>query len=145
MTVRQQIVNAVIARLQTITVADGYSADLGSNVFEWPALNISPNKMPAAIVTDPGGQIEDAGVSGRLDHTLPLEVGLITRGASGVADIRALIGDVLGAVGSDPQWSTLAVDTTCTGVTIDVEEHEHLFAGAQIDLEIKYRTAQWAI
>ncbi len=145
MTVRQQIITAVIARLQTITVANGYSADLGSDVFEWPGLPISPNKLPGAIVTDPGGQIEDAGVSGRLDHTLPIEVDLLTRGATAVTAIRALIGDVLAAVGTDPQWSALAVDTRCTGVTIAVEEHEHLFAGAQINLEIKYRTAQWAI
>ncbi len=145
MTTRQQIINAVIARLQTIAIANGYSADLADNVHEWPALNVSLDKMPAAIVTDPGGQIDDAGVIGRTDHSLQVEIELIAKGATAVADIRALVGDVLTAVGTDPEWSGLAVDTTATGVQIAVEEHKHLFAGAQIDLEILYRTETWGI
>jgi hypothetical protein len=145
MTLRQQIVTAVITRLKTITVAGGYSATLTNNVFEWPALNLSASQLPAAIVTDPGGQIEDAGVSGRLDHTLQLEVELLAKGATAPAVVRELVGDVLRAIGTDPQWSTLAVDTTATGVQFAVEEHECLFAGAQLNLSIMYRTAPWAI
>lgn len=143
MTIRQQIMSAVIARLQTITPDNGYGFDLSANVEEWPATNLGPNKVPAAIVSDPGGGMQDAGVSGRLDHQMEIEIELIVKGTPSI--VRALAGDVLQAIGTDPTWSGLAVDTTATGVQIAVEQHQHLFSGAQIDLTVMYRTIKWSL
>jgi len=143
MTIRQQIVDAVLTRLRTITAANGYGFDLSGTVDEWPGTKISPNKLPAAIVSDPDGGIDDAGVSGRLDHKMAIEIELIVKGTPSI--VRALVGDVFKAIGTDPTWSGLAVDTTATGVQLAVEQHEHLFSGAQINLSVAYRSAQWAI
>lgn len=141
MTTRQQIINAVIARLQTITTGNGYSADLGSNIFEWPALNISKNKLPAAIVSDPVDQYKEYWSSNHVDRDLRVEIELIAKGTPDIA--RELAGDVLRAIGTDYTFGGLAMETEPVSIELDVKEEEYLFSGASIALTVKYRTEVW--
>lgn len=143
MSVRQQIIDAVKTRLQDITPAAGFAFDLSDGVDEWPGGNISPNRLPCACVSDPADKPLNYLSPDHVDHEMTVEITTIVR--STPAASRALVAEVLRAVGTDPTWGGLAIDTNPTGVEWHVEQREHLFCGALITLTVKYRTQLWSL
>ena len=49
---RQQIVDALAARLATITKVGGYQTDAGANVFVWRKYQLMPAECPALLLQD---------------------------------------------------------------------------------------------
>ena len=70
--IRQSIVESIIARLQTITVANGYETNLGSNVFDWKLSAVQEGSLPCVALRDTNETIERRG--GNHLHTLSNEL-----------------------------------------------------------------------
>jgi len=58
MSVRQQIIDAVRARLATIRIANGYNSEIGANVLEWQTTPIPVESLPAVCMRDTETEIE---------------------------------------------------------------------------------------
>ena len=137
--IRQLIINAVDARLKTITTANGYNHDLGFNVFEWRDTAISDAELPALIYRDISCETTYFETH---RHKLHMEVELIIKDISAGA-VRKMISDVLKAIGTDVQWSLLAINTHPEGDEMMIKQSEKVIGGAIVRFAIEFRTVEW--
>lgn len=145
MTVRQQIVDAIVARFQSILIANGYSADIGNKVHEWKTVDLDPVKLPALLLRDTTDTMPTEGIGDRRHHELAIETRLVFSGKTSAADARQMIGDVAKALGIDPTWGGLAYQTLLNSADIDMEHYDRLFCVAQVDFTVLYRTKLWTL
>lgn len=142
---RQKIVEAVTARLQTITTANGYQTNLGSKVFVWRLTPFQDSETPALNLFDRIDTIQKQ-TAGIWHHSLAFEIHIVTSaGTAPLETIRdQLIADVQKAIGVDRYWTVsgtrLAHDTDITSVEIGAAHGEKLEAQAKVLLSIEYRT-----
>ena len=92
----------------------------------------------------PGSGAEQAGVSGRWDHLMGVDIDIWHPGADD-ADVSAMMADVLEAIGTDTKWGDQAVETQQPTLNDEWERKGRLIGGPNIQFKIMYRTAQWAI
>ena len=137
--IRQQIINAVDARLKTIKIANGYNYDLGNNVFEWRDAPLSDSNLPALIYRDLSCDTEYLETH---RHKIHIEVELVIKDTLASA-VRKMIADVLKAIGVDPQWSNLAINTHPEGDEMQVKQSEKIIGGASVKFAIEFRTKEW--
>ncbi len=109
-TKRQQIVDAVKARLQTILTAGGYRTDAGGNVSEWRASDWGQNEDPGLILRDEDWDSSAIG-PGYQDHDLHLSVECVAVGTGTAATVRQMAADVLQAAAVDDTFGGLAIQT----------------------------------
>ena len=142
---RQQLIDALDARLKIIKTANGYLTNLGNNVFEWRVTNLNSIEFPACIYRDVSNTKQD-GAIGSFRWALNIEIQLVTDGETSAAEVRKLIADVYKAIGTDITWGGLAVTTEQPDSDeMDVEQHEKKQAGALIKLSIIYDANMWEI
>ncbi len=152
-TKRQRIVETVVARMQTITVAHGYQTDAGQLVAEWPArydeaeLEAQAAKCALGVCDLPDEVSKESKHSRGATHRLRMQVRIFKRQTTTPAELRAVIGDVVAAVGSDMLWTEeltgihLAQDTEPAqeGFIVPAEAME-VYAGA-VEFVVVYATA----
>lgn len=111
-TLRQQIVDAIVTRFKTITVANGYQTGLGTRVFLARPTEPTDEECPCLNIWD-----VDEDNSRRLnsvhEHRLKMQVFVYQAGSTvaGGAYIRKAVADIFKAIGQDVTWSALALDT----------------------------------
>ncbi len=133
---RASIIDALVARIQTISVAHGYHTALGAHAFSWLPRVIEPGELPAANVRDMDDSI--AIDSAPFDsHMLSVEIDVA---ANGVAAIRQAVYDVYKAIGTDPTLGGLAIDTQLQGDSLVLDQNESLVVGATISIAVMFRT-----
>ena len=143
---RQLICNKVDTRLKTILIANGYNTDLGKNVFEWRDNPIDESELPALGWRDVSEDDSNAstGTIGYHNHVLTMEFKVATaKGKTTAQEIRALLADVIKAVGVDQTWDGLAIRTDPVSNEMQVEEAETIIGGVTITLTITYQTKKW--
>ncbi|MBT9171352.1 MAG: hypothetical protein DDT18_01726 [Actinobacteria bacterium] len=139
--IRQQIMDRVRARLQSITVANGFGFNLGANVFEWQVTPLQEVRLPAIVYRDVENSIE---LIEAHRNRLGIEIEIMTRGGdTPIADMRRMIADVHRAIGTDIQWGTLALNTYPQGDRISREIETQNIVGAVINIVIEFRTREW--
>lgn len=140
MTIRQQIINKVKERLQTILVANGYNSNLGQNVYEWRVETYAKDS-PASI------EIRDISCETVLleahRHRLLIEAEIVNILDTTPQKAREMIADVIKVIGVDPQWSSLAINTYPMGDTIEMQQGEKIIGGAKVSFVIEFRTKEW--
>lgn len=107
--IRQQILTAIKTRLQTITVANGYETDIGSNVNVWHTTDFQETELPAIDLRDPAEEVETRG--GNHICTLSIEIEAKVSGTTSDVSMRDIIADIIKAVGIDSTFSGLVQDT----------------------------------
>lgn len=152
MTVRQQIVDALKARLQTIltgaTVSlNGetytYATDVGAAVTVWRReelrqdetwyLNLRDTKSPKAV-TGEGSEV------GRTLHRLQVAIDLVCKDSLATEQVREALADVSACV-----WANRTLGGLCRNIDIEEESLEVieagiLLAGASLSLTVTYKT-----
>lgn len=142
-TVRQQIMDAIDTRLQTILIANGYKTNAGQKVFPWKEYGLGSTKLPALTFRDVDDD-PDQETIGNVDNILTVEVqALTTQSATSDEVAREMLADVIVAVGADETWGDLAEFTLLPSSPMAVEQLEKKIFGAQIILVIEYRTARF--
>ena len=144
MTMRQQIVTALDTRLKGILVASGYASNLGQHVYPWRTRPLSPTEDVALIYRDTIAQKTAAEV-GRHQHTLIVEISIISQEDSPAESMRDMVGDVAAAIGSDPRFGGLARWSRIASDQLTVIEDSGALAGSAITLEITYTTGLFEV
>ena len=142
--IRQQIMAAIKTRFQGITVANGYQTNIGQNVSEW-----KDSPWGQDIVS--GVDLRDPDCSGTVDayptHTFRMIVNAIAFAKSGAttpAEIRnKTLGDINKAIGVDPQWGGLSINTEPPTDSIIVEQAEKIIGGVDVTFVVVFRTKAW--
>lgn len=131
-------------RFTGITVVAGYQTDIGLNVSEW-----KDNPWAQDIVS--GVELRDPECIGAVDayptHTFRLPVkatAFAKAGATTAAEIRdKTLADINKAVGVDPSWGGLAINTEPPTDSIIVEQADKILGGVEVTFVVVFRTKAW--
>ncbi len=138
MNIRQQIIDALETRLNTISGIE--------KVVVWRASDLAPAELPAILIRDTLDTMPADGVgAGRIDHDLDVDITAMFSGTTSATDAREMIADIVAAIGTDPTFSGLAFDTVLVSADLDLEDSAQLVAAAQINIIIRYRSSMWSI
>jgi hypothetical protein len=140
LTIRQELVAAVVARFGGITVAGGYLTDTGKNVVLWAVNPLPQEKLPGIVVRD---RRCETTLVGRVahEHRYYFEADLYSPIA---VDVRAVLADVQKAIAVDIRWLVggrpLAVDTQPLDDELDRGQEERLLNGCRYRFVVIVRT-----
>jgi hypothetical protein len=140
-TKRQKIFDAVVTRMKTIRTANGYQTEVGTTVAEWES-RFDEGELPALSVCDlPDEVSKESKSSVGVTHRLRMQVRIFTSKGTKAKDLRKMIGDVVRAVGQDPSWGYLAMDTEpgSEGFVVPAEAME--IAGGAVEFTVVFTTA----
>lgn len=135
--VRKLIVAAIITKLKTITVANGYNTALASNVIEWQTTSVAIDTLPGVEVKDPS---EESEVKGTLSYRT-LNIELVGRIASAsIDDARNLLTDILVAMKAGPTYpANVYLATLIDNPDLTPEKKENAVTKFNVTYEIRYR------
>lgn len=146
-TKRQKIVDAVIARMQSIRTANDYQTDVGARVEDWAQrfdeaeLKEQPSKAILGVYDLPDEVSKESLHSTGATHRLRIQVRIFITGATPARELRKMIGDVVAAVGKDLTWGSLARDTEPGSEGFIVPTDAMEVAGAAVEFTVVYNTA----
>lgn len=148
--VRQQIVDAIAARLVQIAPGKVWSLPDGpytctsapKSVTPWRRVPYSPAQVPAIAFWDADSAHGEPPLAHH-EHRLGITIVGFVAGNAAIDTVRALLADMVAAVGSDPRWGGLADWTEIDSQDIDVEQAGDVIAGCQISITVVYRTRLW--
>ena len=138
---RQEIIDAIILRMQEIKLVNGFQTDLGQRVEDWPR-RFDDDELPALAVCDLTEESERSDAETDIAaHRLPVQVRIFLRGENPARAFRQAIGDVQQAIKRDLTWHELATATypRRSGFIITSEAME--IAGAVVEFDVEYVTS----
>lgn len=144
---RQQLFDAVIARFQTITKANGYETDIGKRVSVWRDVDGAPfaaDELPAINVKDPNEESQSV-LAGVQEHNLTIQVDALDASKNLTQkSLHSIDADIKKAIGQDRHWTVnnvkLAFNTEPGKSEMDVKFLGKTFGGVRMTFTIKYRT-----
>ena len=138
----------VKARLQTITVANGYHTNLGNNIYVWRATraqDYAEAELPAANIMDISDAVLNEEMAGSLnvwDRELTVKIKLICKD---IATYRSAVADVYKAFNTpDDTFDGNVITTSEQADETDVDEDEITLLGGEITIKALYRTNRYA-
>lgn len=148
--VRQQIVDAIVDRLEEIAVDKVYSLPFGEHtctstikgVYPWRKAPFSKQEVPAIKLDDEDASVRPGPV-GEHEHGLKINLTVHVAGSTAASVARSLLADIVACIGSDPRWSGLAVWTELEAHALDVEQAGDIIAAIQVLFTVTYRTPLW--
>ncbi|HEY0545316.1 MAG TPA: hypothetical protein VGC91_08080 [Pyrinomonadaceae bacterium] len=135
-TLRQKLVDKVVARMRTILISNGYQTDLGGKVEEW-LTHCDEGEGAQLGVCDLNNDPE-LSEKYALDQTNKLKIQLRVMGAQNPAELRKMIGDCQTAVKKDPRWDGMALQTIPGQDGFMIPSESFQVAGAAIEFTIEY-------
>jgi hypothetical protein len=138
---RDAILDAVVARMQTITTANGYSTDAGQRVSRWRAAVATPAECPAIDVRDPERRPLGVYTQNVRDYELTVEcTAFAAAGADTDGALNQIVDDILKAVlEGDETWGGLAVKTVFDGDRKGLDQKDVKVGLAVLRFLIHYR------
>lgn len=161
-TKRQRIIDAVIARLRTITVANDFQSDAGVQVDDWSTrydeeeLAALAAKAALSVYDLPDEVSKESRHSKGSTHSLRVQVRVHQSKQLSAAALRVILGDVVDAIGRDVTQPSLdpllwpevgndgkylAMDTAPAQEGLIFPEGALEVAGAAVEFTIEYATA----
>ena len=141
---RKEIIPDFILKLQTVTRANGYLTDLGTNAHDWTEKPLSKKEFPEAIVKDIQNSFSDGSTH---VQTITIEVVLFTANSENtVTELRKMIADVYLMIGNNKSFFYNKYDGMyITPVSDEIEMfHEDKIVGAaSIKIAITFETDKW--
>lgn len=139
--VRQQIVEALKALLQTIRTINGYETELGANVSEWRTTEWQESELPGCDIRDPSEATE---VKGQYHYnTLDIEIEAKIKGSTVTTEVRNVIAEITKALGTVTRTSTLGLLVTqispVDNESLDMEQKDRKFSSTLMRFNILYR------
>lgn len=137
---RQNILDAVVARLKTITTANGYNLAIGSKVYDWRLSPLQPADLPAIEVRDTEGQIELYDLAGGLIHRLNVIIVVLASGITAAATVRKGLQDISRAMYVDRTFGGKVKTFVPLSAAIEMQQEENLLAAGQYTCSMTYYT-----
>lgn len=145
-TVRQNIWDAVITQLKTITVANGYVTAIGTKVDEWRTDYdaMVKEELPRLNVLDVTGSGEPITLNTPIvERTIQITIeGFVSgTGTDGAADnARALLGDIQKALFVDQTFGGFAQQVVIGDDNMVVARGNRIYGACEVKVEIQYNT-----
>ena len=136
--IRQQVTAAFATRLTTITTANEYNLNLGSNVNEWRVNPLGQDELPGIVWRDTDDVVE--ATTQQDVHTLTIEVDIFVAGTTAPTQMRQAIADVVAAIGTDPTFGGLAVDARVVSEKIESDQEERRVVGITLTCVVEFYT-----
>jgi hypothetical protein len=152
-TKRQKLIELIVARMQSIRVENHYQTDAGALVEKWAArfdeaeLTAQPSKCALSVYDMPDEVSKESKHSTGVTHRMRVQVRAFITG--GVKDdaLRAIIGDIVDAVGKDIMWTDpvtgkyTAMDTEPGSEGFVVMTDAMEIAGGAVEFTVVFATA----
>jgi hypothetical protein len=135
---RQQIIDAIIARMQGISIANGYGSDLGASVHDFET-NFDDEDLPALSICDTvteNSLINDQPTATNQIDKMPVQLRIFCKSGTRAAQLRTMISDVNRAIKIDPRWENLAMFSLPKRSGIILSEEAFQIGGAAVEIEI---------
>lgn len=140
---RQDVIDALIDRLSTITVDNGYDTDIGANVQSMYELEIDTDEdLPLINVRESDSDVPLM-LNPLWQHECPVEITILA--VEDIEYIRQAANDVLKCIGADTSISETCVDVIPESVTVRKAEKGEPYAEAEIKITLKYLTNEWEV
>ena len=140
---RQNIVDALEARLKIISGMQVYHNDLGSRVYTWRSAPFQTAEMPGINIRDLNDDVveEYLGNPNLTYHRLTIEIDLACT-TSAIA--RSMIADTCKAINTDRTLSGYCIDIEYDGAEILTnEQNENVITGARVTVGVIYQTEKF--
>lgn len=132
-TIRQQLIEAVEARLGTVAAFQG-------RIYPWRRTPLSLAEVPCAVILDRDAAVRYEGVEmGKGEHLLTIDIEGYAKGSTTAVQARSMLGDIVAAVWQDPRWGGLARWTTIDSHELALEHAEEIVGGIKVQITITYR------
>ena len=137
--IRQQIVDAFLARLRTIAKPT-FKTDVGAkNVYEWREYSqAKPTTGVSLNVRDRDAEVNLT--HGSDIHDLEFEIDCFAAGATSPTVLRELLADVVQAIAVDKFFGGLVQNTFILGQELEAEHETMRLLSAQIRIMCQYTT-----
>lgn len=142
---RQRIVDAVVARMQTILIANGYATDIGSTVEDW-RVNWQDDELPAISICDLTAEAANTNEANPR-YTLwqmPLQIRVYAKKGTDAANIREMLKDVQRAIRQDDRWLVsgigLAMNTLPLRDGFIIPDDSFEVVGGIVEVEVQFKT-----
>jgi len=140
---------AILARFQGITVANGYMTDIGNSTYLCRAVDPDVTELPFLNILDLDRQTKEVGM-GQLathEHTLTIAAQLMVAGSQPAVTIRQVEADLSKAIGEDRKWITtdfplgIGFYTVLTKSGFGQDANGvRILGGYHFEFTVKYRT-----
>lgn len=136
---RQQIIDQIKTLLATVTIANGFKTDVGSNVFEWKSTDFQDTDIPGIDVRDPDEAVETRG--GRHFYNLTIEIEAKVSSSATTNEAREVLADIQTLMGSNQNLGGLAhLVRPVQNELLDFEKMNNKFGSVLIRFEVAYAT-----
>jgi len=140
-TVRQSILENLIARLKLMTIANGYSVDYPV-VDEWRMKALEEDDLPAVIIEDPRDQVKQTAPK-VLDHELTVNIYIVVTQSTAPEKLRNYIQDLYVCLGADRTCNNYAEDITPIDDEIELQVEGVTWGIVRTTWAITYQTQAW--
>lgn len=137
---RQTVIDAIVARLKTITTAGGYNLAIGTKVYDWRMSPLKPADLPAIEVRDGKATVEILNCDGDRSHRMMVNIVVMASGTSSAATVRKGIQDISRAMYADRLLGGLLKEAELTETDLDMQQDENLLAAGQCSYSLLYYT-----
>ena len=142
--IRQQIIDALDARLKTILTTGDYNTNAGAHVFDWLDRDLADSELDAIIYRDKTNEITPETIQ-NYSNKVTVEIEAKTKQAADTAQqIRKIIEDIYQAIGTDDRWGGLAIDTQPVSEEIDIQQADKIAGSAKLTIAIEYEKEKWS-
>lgn len=144
--VEQNIMDALEDLLETITVANGYNSNIGSNVEVWRTIPYNESELPALNIRDIRTDTEtiiSEGANSKADFLMDVQIAVIGKGSDTAENIKKYVADVDTALGSDSTLSGLVHWIRPVSVSVGIEDKSFRSGERLRDISIYYRKGLW--
>lgn len=152
MSIRQNIIDAIAARLGLIASGHVFTLETGGSytcatspavVAVWRKTPFTPAQFPAVGIWDTRSTLDREGIVGAFTHLLEVSIVGFLASSAPIGTARDLQADIVAAIGSDPRWSGLADETIVEELPMDAAQGGDIVAAVEIRVTIRYRAGLW--
>jgi len=137
--IRQDLVDAILAKMKLITKANGFRSDCGLNCFEWYEKKLEHKQFPAIIIRDPESpSYEESGV---FFHSLKIEIDIAVIGKDSVLNNREIISDILKSFKEFKDESNR--ECKYGGSETLIEQKDFMYGGTRLIFTVEYESVPW--
>lgn len=145
MSIRSQVMAALVIRLKTITTGNGYAVSIGSKVFQWRKFPVTKNDTPCLLVFD--GKVEREYVTdefgsqvGMVRNRLEVQIEGWSTAAVTDAEARNLEADIAACVHANETLDGLVDKIEIPESEIALEQYESVTGAVRLVLHIIYNS-----
>ncbi|MEW6304689.1 MAG: hypothetical protein AB1705_14535 [Verrucomicrobiota bacterium] len=140
---RELLMQAIDARMATITTANGYETNIGLHHFLWKTGDWEADELEGVNIADVEDNIRASTIgTTQEDHHLTVEIIVACKaGAATDAFVRKMIADVYKAIRVDRKFGLSYVHQTWPrGDRVQIQQLGKIAGGAKIKIETIFRT-----